>query len=528
MSQSGNNSGERDLNESTTDEAKRDEEIIDEDKREEEIIEGHCNHIYNFVETLSQSDLSRFSRGVRQKIAQTQNKLKEFLALDSRVHSSGNDSTPIDRSLGGRRDEVLGDGYMSSDRNDSMLKMLVKNIDNRRSPELKKFDEKSGECLKTYIKKFEKYCNDNIKGNQDVWIDEMANKLQGNALEYFESLRGVQEDYSEIKNRMLKWYEEVKEHREEEAKMELRRTKCKRNESLLIYSNRLEKIFRKAYPKVSVQTSKSLIDKFRSSIPEKSSKHLTELMFFNSLTVQAYTWEDVQKFARKRDLWYQTRMEEDSETEDENEITVNMNKVKGQKKMAQAQGNKYETRRRRVKVQSSSEDEEGRIRNTREKKTTEVTEDTSGFREMYYDPKKEKYFIEISPTKYSLADLPMPPAVHFGAGGPARRQGDEDRYKQKVQYDSQTGPTEKSSRGQTRGSSYSNFRSPPRNVIRCYTCGRIGHMTASCRETRCYACGRQGHIIRDCRQKQSRGRGSWNRPYSRTNRGTNDEQNSEN
>ena len=157
MSQSGDNSEERDLNESTPDEA----------KREEEIIEGHCNHIYDFVETLSQSDLSRFSRGVRQKIAQTQDKLKEFLALDSRVHSSGNDSTPIDRSLGGGRDGVLGDGYMSSDRNDSMLKMLVKNIDNRRSPELKKFDEKSGECLKTYIKKFEKYCNDNIKGNQE-------------------------------------------------------------------------------------------------------------------------------------------------------------------------------------------------------------------------------------------------------------------------------------------------------------------------------------------------------------------------
>ena len=49
MSQSGNNSEERDLNESTTDEAKRDEEIIDEAKREEEIIEGHCNHIYNFL-----------------------------------------------------------------------------------------------------------------------------------------------------------------------------------------------------------------------------------------------------------------------------------------------------------------------------------------------------------------------------------------------------------------------------------------------------------------------------------------------
>ena len=120
--------------------------------------------------------------------------------------------------------------------------------------------------------------------------------------------------------------------------MELRKAKCKRNESLLIYSNRLEKIFRKAYPKVSVQTSKSLIDKFRSSIPEKSSKHLTELMFLNSLSVQAYTWEDVQKFARQRDLWYQTRTEEDSKTEDENEILINMNKVKGQKKCLKFKG----------------------------------------------------------------------------------------------------------------------------------------------------------------------------------------------
>ena len=61
MSQSEDNSEGRNVNELLPDEA----------KREEELIEVHCDHIYDFVEPLSQSDVSGFSRGVRRKIAQT-------------------------------------------------------------------------------------------------------------------------------------------------------------------------------------------------------------------------------------------------------------------------------------------------------------------------------------------------------------------------------------------------------------------------------------------------------------------------
>nr|QIC37377.1 gag protein [Human immunodeficiency virus 1]QPJ74724.1 gag protein [Human immunodeficiency virus 1]QRL06198.1 gag protein [Human immunodeficiency virus 1] len=51
----------------------------------------------------------------------------------------------------------------------------------------------------------------------------------------------------------------------------------------------------------------------------------------------------------------------------------------------------------------------------------------------------------------------------------------------------------------------SNFRGPKRN-IKCFNCGKEGHLARNCRAPRkkgCWKCGREGHQMKDCTERQA-------------------------
>ena len=141
-------------------------------------------------------------------------------------------------------------------------------FDSRMVPEFDKFDERSGETLTEYLIRFERYCQRHIRDDEDAWIRVLKKMLSGDTLYEFEALRDSHDDYYELRYKLMKWDKETKELRKRRAKEQFRRMKHKKNESLYLYSVRLEKTFRLAYPKGNVEKSSTLRDKFVETVPK--------------------------------------------------------------------------------------------------------------------------------------------------------------------------------------------------------------------------------------------------------------------
>jgi len=55
------------------------------------------------------------------------------------------------------------------------MEMLAR-LDNRTTPPLEKFDEDSGQQLRSYLRRFEAFCADNFRGGRDLWIGQLEQK----------------------------------------------------------------------------------------------------------------------------------------------------------------------------------------------------------------------------------------------------------------------------------------------------------------------------------------------------------------
>ena len=141
---------------------------------------------------------------------------------------------------------------------ESKFKMLLDRLDNRVMPELEPFDEESCESLVNFIKNFEEHYKNNFKGNKQFRVRALEKLFTGRILESYKAIRKVEREYSIIKKRLLSWYEGEKEMRKQKAKRKFEKATVKKDESMLMYSNRLMSLFRLAYPNKKAEKSDNL------------------------------------------------------------------------------------------------------------------------------------------------------------------------------------------------------------------------------------------------------------------------------
>ena len=205
------------------------------------------------------------------------------------------------------------------------IKKMLKCLDMRKVPQLEMFDDTSGLELKRYLEKFEEYCKQNFRGKRYLWISEMERKFTGKTLEAFKSLRQFENDYDDMKDKMLNWYKEESALRKATARKKFDKAKIKPNESTYTFSSRLENLFKVAYPKHDVSRSEILLYKYKASVPKQMNELISSQILQHKLQDRKIRWDKVQKCARLFDVErnLERNKTESSEEKDNRTIVIN-------------------------------------------------------------------------------------------------------------------------------------------------------------------------------------------------------------
>lgn len=214
------------------------------------------------------------------------------------------------------------------------LKALMGKFDNRKVPQLEKYDEQNGENLECYLQKFENYCKESYKGNRRYWIGILEEKLPKDMLEAFRSMREVNDTYEESKERLISWHKDMTELRKRKKREEFSNIKYNKGESYYIFSVRMQKAYKIAYPKHNIETSSFLREKYMKTAPKSLRRVLSSQMVSDKVNNRTITWSSIQKCARYVDIQEaeenrskkENNKSDDTDEEKPREIVINVGK----------------------------------------------------------------------------------------------------------------------------------------------------------------------------------------------------------
>lgn len=299
-----------------------------------------------FLCDIKQRNLNSDNARVRNLITEIMEELKQIL-LDEKTSTTEQDSEDSKRSTdestsGGSDDSSSGDGpsvkrkkykktpkvkkEKDSDDNtddENTFKKLLRKIDNRMIPELEAFDEDGNMTLNEYFDIFEEHHRVNYKGRKYYWLNQLKKYLNGRTLECYRSLRQFEDEYSVVKRKMLKWYEDEREARRKRAKNKFETVRMKERETLLMYSNRVVSLFKKAYPRKQINKSSTLMNKFQKTVPKNIRNKVNSQRNHFKLQDKVMTWEKLQKFVGILDL---NSSDDEREEEEEEVVKINLSK----------------------------------------------------------------------------------------------------------------------------------------------------------------------------------------------------------
>ena len=180
------------------------------------------------------------------------------------------------------------------------IQKLLSRIDNRRSPEIEKFDPNSGETLREYLARFERYCRDNLKGDSTYWLVELEKHLSGKSLKALQSLKSKRDTYKTLKKKLVSWdLFDTKDLQKKKSRDNFASIKYVPKEELYLFVCRLETQYKLAYPKHDSEKSSSLRERIIDTSPRYFRKALTNLVQNYEMEGRKPTLKSIKKLAEQ-------------------------------------------------------------------------------------------------------------------------------------------------------------------------------------------------------------------------------------
>jgi len=224
-------------------------------------------------------------------------------------------------NLNQSNDETYNKNYFfsSDDTSNGNLIKLLSRLDNRKLPKLDIYNDENGIDFIKYLNQFEQYYQENFKGEKYLWIGELKDHLNGRMLEVFNSVRQVDDSYEDIKIKLVAWYNDEKDIREDRAKVRFEKAKKKNSENALMFSNNLLAMFKLAYPDKNYKKSNILINKLKSCLSAGLRNAINSQMMNFKMNDLDITWKDIQKVIRI----YELQNKDENISDDDDKIVIN-------------------------------------------------------------------------------------------------------------------------------------------------------------------------------------------------------------
>lgn len=368
-----------------------------------------------------------------------------------------------------------------------LLVSALSKLDGRKVPAQEKFDERTGQDLKRYLKKFESYCESNFRGDRDLWIGQLELHLTGKVLEALKAVRDVNDSYEIVRDKLLEWYGNMKDLRKKKNRSNYEKAQFVKGESLYLYSTRLERLYKVAHPSHNIKTSKSIQEKFQSSIPRSARTLLSSQIMSHKVNNRKITWKLIQQCARYYDLEKEKSHldQRGANSESEEEIVINVGCEK-----------KYKD----VSTQNGQPNRESGRNKTPSPAHPDQTVSYTG---MAHHPVNYQSSLQGGPGFQNFGNQ-LPNFLGNSLGHPTPNRFYRNDIPQDTRYTNNCGANYQAQRPPTPMSGYPRFQRPSPQLVnktnRCTYCTRIGHSVSECRTkfNCCFWCGSAGHYFRQC------------------------------
>lgn len=473
--------------------------VLPEDREEIKTITENCDFVSSFIKELRNKNLEELSGESRRKIIEMQTNIQDLIGIQDQRKTGAIKKTfkpeimeqYDDRNISGVSsdpDESAAESSRSARRKKTkyseknLLQTLIEKIDNREIPKIEPFDETSNSNLKKYLTRFEEYCSEKYKGRNYLWKTELEKNISGNLLNAFNILNDFDDDYYEMKTKLVEWYNDERESRKNKAKSRFENTTMKKGETVFMYSKRLEVLFKTAFPKQNIEHSNILIQKFKSTVSRGMRVIINNQILQYKLNEVKLEWSRLKKCSRVFDLEIKNKDSESDSDGDVTEIKVNFN----------SKDKTYQKQSYSPNVNNHS----GNNSNNNQ------PQNTNNFRNRY-NQDRGNYWNNYPNQSYQQRQN--------NRYNNSYQQG--NNYKNNHQQQSNTSDMyhpRNSNINSYRNNRQDGYSQPPpmRQSTTCRYCNRFGHEELNCRKklNSCFICGNTTHYYRQCVQYKIRGR----------------------